>query len=99
MAQIMVTASEVHKSAEQLRNLNAQFQTKLDSLVSRESALVSKWEGDAREAFHNAFNIDKAKMDEFHQVIDEYAVALDQIATNYENAEGKTTQIASSRTS
>ena len=99
MAQIMVTASEVHKSAEQLRNLNSQFQTKLDSLVSRESALVSKWEGDAREAFHSAFNSDKAKMDQFHQVIDEYAIALDQIATNYENAEGKTTQIAASRNS
>ena len=65
MAEIMVTASEVHNRAEQLKNLNSQFQTKLDSLVSRESALVSKWEGDAREAFHNAFNTDKASSTAF----------------------------------
>ena len=99
MAEIMVTASEVHNRAEQLKNLNSQFQTKLDSLVSRESALVSKWEGDAREAFHNAFNTDKAKMDAFHQTITEYATALDQIASNYEKTEAITTQIASSRNS
>lgn len=98
MAEIMVTASEVHNRAEQLQNLNTQFKSKLETLVSRETALVSKWEGEAREAFHNAFNTDKVKMEEFHAVIGEYVTALNQIATNYEQAESKALAQASSRT-
>lgn len=98
MPQIKVTASEVRKKAEELRQLNSQFSSKVDELTSQEQSVASKWEGEARDAFHNAFNTDKTKWDEFHRVIEQYAVALDNIATEYEAKENMNVNIASTRT-
>jgi len=98
MAQIKVTAEEVRKKAEELRNLNAQFQSKVEELSTDEQSLAAKWEGESRDAFHTAFNTDKAKWEEFHTAIEQYAVALDQIAAEYDRAEQANLQIASSRT-
>ena len=97
MAEIMVTPSQVHSKADELRQLNAQFQTKLEALVSSEANLIGMWEGQARDAFHSAFSNDHAQMETFHSTIEQYAAALDTIATEYENRETANVQIASER--
>ena len=56
------------------------------------------WDGEANDAFHTAFMTDKAKMDEFSRLIEQYTERLRQIAVRYEQAEQSTTNIASSRT-
>ena len=56
------------------------------------------WEGEAREAFRNAFQTDAAKMDEFVATIEQYAASLEMIAAKYEAAEAKATNIAATRT-
>lgn len=97
MAEIKVTSAEVRRKAEELRSLNSQFQSKVDQLVSDEDSLNKMWEGDANIAFHTAFNNDKGQWDAFHSLIEQYAVALDNIATEYDNKEAMNQNIASTR--
>lgn len=98
MAEIRVTAAEVRKKAEELRSLNSNFQQKVESLVNSEQSLGAMWEGEAKDAFHAAFNNDKTQMDNFHTAIEQYAAALDRIAAEYEKREAQNANIASQRT-
>lgn len=98
MAEIRVTAAEIRKKAQELRSLNSQFQKNVETLVGSEQSLASMWEGDAKTAFHNAFNNDKSQMDNFHSAIEQYAAALDRIADEYEKREAMNAEIASNRT-
>ena len=66
MALIRVTANEIKAKASGLRDLNNQFKTQVTNLENYEQSLASMWEGQAKDAFHNAFNNDKAQMDNFH---------------------------------
>lgn len=95
MAQIMVTSSELRKKAEELRNLNSQFNSKVEELSNDELNMASKWEGEARDAFHNAFNMDKVKWSDFYAAINQYATALETIAAEYERKEAENVVIAS----
>lgn len=98
MAEIKVTPSEVKNKAMELRKLNSDFKSKVAALVSSETSLTGMWEGDAKTAFHSAFNRDRIQMDNFFNAIEMYATALDNIATEYENKEAMNAQIASART-
>ena len=97
MAQIMVTSTQLRQTAEQLKELNGQYRTQLGALESTEATLKGQWEGEANEKFHAAFVRDKAEMDEFAGLIDQYAVALEQIAAEYEKAEQANADLATQR--
>ncbi len=97
MALIQVTSSELRKRAEQLRELNTKYQTQVTNLEGAEQSLKSMWEGQANHAFHNEFVKDKGQMDSFHSAIEQYVIALMNIAQKYEQAEMKNTDTASKR--
>ena len=97
MAEIKVTASELRTKAQALRQLNQSFAAQVDTLQANERNVCSMWEGEAKNAFHNAFTHDRGMMDEFKKAIDKYVQALEQIARTYGQAEQKNTQIASGR--
>ncbi len=98
MSDFKVTPSVLKSNADTLTDLNARFKGSVDSLVTSEGALNAMWDGEANDAFHAAFMTDKAKMDEFSRLIEQYTERLRQIATRYEQTEQSTTNIASSRT-
>lgn len=98
MAIIRVTAAQLKTGAEELRNLNQQFKAAVSDLESTESSLNSMWEGDARNAFHQAFTNDKTQMDNFFNAIEVYAQRLEAAAAKYEQAEAQNTEIAATRT-
>lgn len=97
MALIRVTASQIRRTSEQLRNYNQSFDGQVKNLESSEGALNSMWDGQANDAFHTAFMNDKQYMNQFYQLINKYCQALDDIATQYENAEAMNTDTASRR--
>lgn len=97
MSQFRVTASELKSKADELTNLNTSFKSAVESLVNSETNLKTMWEGEANDAFHNAFNGDKSKMDEFAALIERYVLTLQTIATKYETTERQNTSIASQR--
>lgn len=97
MAEIRVTSAELRRKAEELRNLNSQFKSKVEELTNCELSLASMWEGDAKTAFHNSFNNDKIQWNNFHTLIEQYIVTLMNIAAEYDNKEAMNANIASSR--
>ena len=98
MALIRVTAAQVRSTANQLREYNANFNGQVNKLQESEASLNSMWQGQANDAFHAAFSSDKEYMTQFYNLINNYCEALDQIATEYENAENVNTDTATKRT-
>lgn len=98
MAMFQVTASQLRSAAGQIQDLNRQFKAKEGELSEQEAALGSMWEGQAKDAFHQAFERDRQQMDAFYQLMNQYIQALLEIAARYEQAEEKNRQIAAART-
>lgn len=97
MAAFTVTASQLKTAASELRALNGQFKSTVGSLETQEGSLASMWEGEAKDAFHNAFINDKGQMDNFYNLIDQYCSALENIADKYSQAEQQNLSTAQSR--
>lgn len=97
MAEIKVTPRELRTKADELDRFNRSFRQEVEKMVGYEAQLASMWEGEAQKAFRKAFNDDKIKMERFAVNIDKYVVALREDAQKYEEAENKTTNIATTR--
>lgn len=97
MAGFEVTVSELKAKANELRDLNSQFKTQVGNLESQEESLCSMWEGEAKNAFDKAFKSDEAQMDNFYNLIEQYCVALENIAAKYDQAENMNTSTAQTR--
>ncbi len=92
-----VTPSILASQANGVNELNGRFKTAVANLVSAEASLNSMWDGEANDAFHNAFIIDKGKMDEFYKLVCKYVESLNTIATRYRQTEQTNTDIAKTR--
>lgn len=97
MAEMVINSQTIRSQAEQLSNLNVQFQSKVSELRSFEDALNSSWEGEARVKFHEAFTSDAAQMDKFYDTINDYIAVLMNIASRYEQAENANVETAATR--
>lgn len=97
MSEIQVTSATLRSKAEELNQLNEQFKNAVSSLTEEEGALRSQFEGEASDAFHNAFTQDSNQMNNFYTAISQYAQKLLQIAEAYERAEQANVVTATSR--
>ena len=97
MALIRVTAEELKNRAEMLNQANAGLKAKVGEFEAASQALAAQWEGEARDAFVNAYTQDKTQMDNFSTVIDDFYQKLLYIAQNYDAAERKNVDIATTR--
>ena len=97
MGVIRVTAAELKAKAEELAGLNANLKTNVGDLEACEQNLASMWDGEAKEAFHQAFSNDKIQMTNFSTLIDKYVATLQAIAAKYQQAENTNVSTASTR--
>ncbi len=93
----MVTPGQLRAKAQELESLNKTLRAKIADLENQENSLNSMWEGEAKDAFHTAFNNDKIQMNNFATQIDAYVNALNKAAEQYEMAENKNVVLASNR--
>ena len=98
MSEFRVTSAQLKRGAQDIMDLNGQFQSAISALENYESSLNGMWDGDANDAFHAAFMADKGKMTEFHKLITQYASSLTAIADRYDQTEQMNTDIANKRT-
>lgn len=98
MALIRVTPAELRQKAEMLNEMNTGVKMRIAEFDSACQALAAQWEGEARDAFVNAYTQDKQQMEYFVKVMDSYYQTLIQIADNYDNAEMRNAGIANRRT-
>ena len=94
---IRVTSTQLKAQADALRQTNQNFKNQVSNLENTELQLKSMWEGEANDAFHNAFTRDKVQMDNFFNAIQQYAAVLESIAAKYEQAEATNTNTATTR--
>lgn len=98
MANITVTFAQLKAKAEELKTLNEQFKTQVTELEGIEANLVSMWEGQSKDVFHNAFITDKGQMNNFYNVMEQYIQTLLIALAKYQQAEAKNIETASTRT-
>lgn len=97
MAMIQVDSAKLRQAANDLEGMNQQLARQMDDLAAKEQNLASKWEGDTKNAFQNAFNSDVTQISAFRSLIDTYIQALRSAADRYDQEEAKNMEIASSR--
>lgn len=97
MSEIIVTSSTLRSKAAELNQMNEQFRNSVSSLTQSENTLRSQFEGEASNAFHNAFTKDTTQMQNFYNAIAQYVQKLLQIADSYDKAEQKNVQTATQR--
>ena len=97
MALIRVTAEELKNRAEMLNQQNTGLKAKVEEFEAASQALAAQWEGEARDAFVNAYTQDKSQMDNFIRVLDEFYQALLRVCQNYSDAETKNIETATTR--
>ncbi len=97
MAIIRVSANELKARAEQLYMENESLKSKTAEFEAAAQALAAQWEGEARDAFINACNMDKEQMDNFTAVIENFYQALLYIVKQYEEVEEQNLNIATTR--
>lgn len=97
MGLIRVTATELKSKAETLTTLNNTLKTNVSELEATEQNLNSMWEGEAKDAFHQAFHNDKVQMNNFSMLIEKYVASLLTIAAKYEQAENVNVGTATTR--
>ncbi len=97
MALIQVTWKTLRDTAQQLRQLNNRLKTQINDLAQQENSLHSAWQGEANDAFHNAFNNDKVQFENFYDLMERYIQTMENAATEYENKERMNVAIASER--
>lgn len=97
MAEIKVTAAQLNTKAEELEALNNQFKSTVNSLEETEAALAGMWDGEAKDAFHQAFTNDKTQMNNYYNAIAQYVNVMRQIAAKYAQAEATNVSIGSER--
>lgn len=94
---IQVTTGTLTSKAAELKSLNGRFKTQVTQLRTQEGSLNSMWEGEARTAFHNAFEKDVTQMDKFYELIEKYVQSLQDIAKEYNRAEKVNVSTATKR--
>ncbi len=92
-----VSSADLRRAAENLRNINSNFNSQLSQLEAQERQLHGQWEGQAHGDFDRAFQSDKAKFTMFYNGINDYIRALEQAAQQYEIAEDQSRSIAQFR--
>lgn len=97
MTDFSVSVQDLRTKVEALRTLNSEFKARTNDLTNTEASLNGMWEGEAREAFHGAFQSDITQMGNFYNAIEVYAMRLNDMANRYEAAEEANLEIATDR--
>lgn len=92
-----VNPQELKKQAQALQELNDRFKSEVQTMTEKEEALSGMWEGEARNAFHNAYATDAEKFTNFYNGIVRFVQALSDAADEYAKAEQQAASIATKR--
>lgn len=92
-----VNPQELVVQAQALQELNERFKNEVQIMTEKEEALSGMWEGEARNAFHNAYATDVEKFQKFYDGINRFVQALGDAAKEYAKAEQSAVSIANTR--
>ena len=96
-ATFRVSTAQLIQQAQELQTLNERFKAEVTAMTEKEEALSSMWEGEARNAFHNAYATDAEKFANFYNGIARFVEALTEVAQTYAKAESEAAARATTR--
>lgn len=97
MSTFTITINQVKNTSNSLTELNTQFKTMVQQLQDTAATLEGMWEGEAKSAFSTAFSNDITQMGNFYNAVVMFINALEEIITNYMNAESANVELAKNR--
>lgn len=97
MGAYSVSSSEMTKRTSELRTKNQSLKKQITKLRNSKEALNSSWDGVTKKAFSSAVENDVTQMTNFSNLIEQYCNALENITSNYENAEATNASMVSQR--
>ena len=97
MSKYTVTNAAMETTMRELKADNEEFRNRVVTLVNKQEELAAQWQGEANDAFKNAFNSDKGQWDKFAALVDQYAEAIGTIKNIYQTAETTNTGTAQTR--
>ena len=92
-----VTPAQLMQQAQDLQTLNERFRTEVNAMTEKEESLSGMWEGEARNAFHNAYATDAQKFQEFYNTVARFIQTLSEDAQKYQKAEAQAAAVANTR--
>lgn len=88
MAQtIMIGLAELNSTAKRVRNLNLSMLERLNNIENEMNRLSDTWQSNAGNQIRERFAALKPAFEDYRQVIENYALFLENTAANYEAAE------------
>ena len=96
-ANFRVSPAQLIQQAQGLQALNERCKTEVAAMTEKEEALSGMWEGEARNAFHNAYATDAEKFANFYNGIARFVEALTEVAQTYAKAESEAAARATTR--
>ena len=98
MADIRLTGSQLRAKKDNLQQLNQNLMEIVSGLDDSVTALDACWEGEAKDAFREAYFRDRGQMDTFHTLVEQYTQRMEEISLKYEEAERRSAALAGERT-
>lgn len=98
MSEIRVSFQELRNKADELKTMNEQLRSALETLDTQEGTLLLMWEGDAKNAFHTAYTSDRGQMESLCSVIDQFYNFIIYMISSYLQVELLNQDIAQTRT-
>lgn len=84
---IQVSSQVLHDTAEKVRTINKELDTKLAEINKNMNDLEATWKSDAANDIRSAMNALRPRFEEYKSVVESYAKFLVNTAQNYETTE------------
>ena len=84
---IQVSSQVLHDTAEKVRTINKELDTKLAEINKNMNDLEATWKSDAANDIRSAMNALRPRFEEYKSVVESYAKCLVNTARNYETTE------------
>ena len=96
MENITISLSDLQKCSADIRIKNELIYDVLSMIKKEMNSLNNYWMSDSSNMIRDKFNLFSLNFDEIKQVIESYAIYLDQTVTTYDSVENTLTSNASS---
>ena len=87
MSNIQVQTQVLLDTAEKVKSINSNMTEKLDEITREINNLEADWKGDASSEIRSAINALKPKMEQYRDVVNDYAQYLINTANNWGDSE------------
>lgn len=84
---INISLPEVSSTAQSIKAINQDLSTRLEEIKKEMTNLAQSWQSDASNTIRDKFNALAPRFEEYKNVINSYAIFLDQTVDNYNQTE------------